>query len=276
VFKSLAELNAEFNLNLNLVTYMRLRESLCIFRERYRNRLNGVSGSLLEFFRPPKGEVKKIRRLLDKNTNKTPLASITSVETFLRLTEINLEPQLLVQHISLWSQNFLVNKFREFCFRFFYNQLSLNTRLSHYVINVSRTCTVCCVTNPAADPAQLADETFIHLFLDCPLTVTIQEWFSEKYLIRQLRIRNDRKIFFFTGSDVQLNSNVNLFDLILALTVQFLIWNNKCQKRALSPLTLDIDFRFYMENFFKHSSWLRSCKNRSTLINNENWDWLHN
>jgi|LakMenEpi03Aug12_release.lakeMendotaPanAssembly.Ray.scaffolds.fasta_scaffold1256798_2 hypothetical protein len=59
-----------------------------------------------------------------------------------------------------------------FAFKFFNNILGINTRTFHFATNPVRHCQFCSMGN-IVDPA---DETFLHLFLNCP---TVRAWHDE-------------------------------------------------------------------------------------------------
>jgi hypothetical protein len=78
---------------------------------------------------------------------------------------------------GLWGKSFLDNSTRTFLFKLHNNTLGINARLSHFVVNQSRTCTFCSLTrNPDPD----VDETILHLFFQCLSTelvvLKLQRW----------------------------------------------------------------------------------------------------
>jgi len=88
--------------------------------------------------------------------------------TFFRLTNSNFASDSeLSYRAALWNTQAFSNRQRTFLFKFFNNFLGLNTRISHFVENTSRSCTFCVLSGRVRPP----DETFFHLFLSCPTTV---------------------------------------------------------------------------------------------------------
>ena len=100
---------------------------------------------------------------------------MVSFFTLVRLPVPNKE--IIETVLGLWNTGGLNNRIRTFIFKFYNNLLGLNTRLSHFVANQTRGCTFC---EGTVTPAP--DETFIHLFLECPTTFDWQNQFLRKYL----------------------------------------------------------------------------------------------
>jgi hypothetical protein len=141
-FKSYAEITANTSINLNLVLYFRLRHAIMTFLGTIlRRKSDGTCVSLSSFFRIKYSPSRKIRLFLDNFARKNTPVQLRTTKTFLRLTELNnTNFQIrLSSMLAIWNTNCLTNKFREFCFKFFNNQLSINTRLSHFVQGQTRT-----------------------------------------------------------------------------------------------------------------------------------------
>jgi hypothetical protein len=62
----------------------------------------------------------------------------------------------------------------------------------------------------------------------------------------------EKKQLFFTGI-LRPNDKPNLYLTALAFTVQYLIWDARNQKRALQGLTLNNDFKFFIQGYFRNS-----------------------
>jgi hypothetical protein len=222
--KSLDDIVQDTGINFNLVTYMRLMDCFRDFRLR---RLvdTGKSESLIQFFSTKKGEAKKVRKFLDARQSKVKsIIDLCTSKTFIRLPELNELPLFYGKIAGFWSKNFLPNKVREFCFKFFNNQLPLNTRLSHFLPNITRGCTFCAINR--LDP--VPDEDFMHLFYRCPTTSTIHNWFDNKYKLLQEADNDDnRRRLFFLGS----TEDWNEASVLIIVVVQFLIWEMKINKK---------------------------------------------
>jgi len=124
--------------------------------------------------------------------------------------------------VSWWNLNCLPNRVRMFAFKFFNNILGLNTRTSHFAVNPTRNCQLCLLANND----NLPDETFIHLFLNCP---TVRAWhnnFIQKYFNNLILTPDERIKFFFLGILPQ--SNIpNFAVLSTVLLLQYCIWEEK-------------------------------------------------
>jgi hypothetical protein len=125
--------------------------------------------------------------------------------------------------ISIWNGQGITNRVKVFLFKFFNNILGINTRLSHFVPNQTRGCTFCSIngTNP------VPDETFAHIFFDCP---TVRNWhdrfLSEYTQIGYLRNEQERKNFFFLGRVLEPDGD-NYFITMTILTFQSVLWEQK-------------------------------------------------
>jgi hypothetical protein len=121
--------------------------------------------------------------------------------------------------LPVWNFFSFPNTFREFLFKFFHNRLPVNNRLANYA-DVAKSCTFCSIIGRNLGPVD--NETFIHLFLECPTTKKIHED-VEKTLF-DLEPDRTKKRWLGTG-------NEDFFSKIFFLTVQFFIWESKsrCQ-----------------------------------------------
>jgi Reverse transcriptase (RNA-dependent DNA polymerase) len=138
-FKSMNDLRASTGMEINLLLYIRLRHALTYFVGTCRVGNPSKSFSLSAFFRPVCGEARRFRKVLDNAIFTKKLETQPSVKTFFRLCGIDLSPDLNLGRIfGFWNNSFLTNRHREFCFKFFNNQLPINTRVSHFIDNHSR------------------------------------------------------------------------------------------------------------------------------------------
>jgi len=78
---------------------------------------------------------------------------------------------------------------REFEYTFFHNILGINTRVSHFVNNYSRSWTLCVTSRT---PVPVSDETFKHLFYDCQIVTGLRDKLLQKHY-PQILPMNDRK-----------------------------------------------------------------------------------
>jgi hypothetical protein len=265
---SIDEIATELNIDFSLATYMRLATALMQYRDRFARRATDTTSiSVTRFWNKKGGEAKKIRKVIDQASFiKKQLRSSTVFKTFLRLTNTDQEFVHAEKVYGFWAHGFLCNKIRDFCFKYVNNQLSLNTRRSHYIANINRACYFC-VSTGIADPP---DETFQHLFLECPVTVRTHKWFCGNYMNIQ-----DVNLFqgiFFSGSFPGTN-NFNNFGFNVAITIQWLIWDMKLNKRVLQPLTLNEIFVHIISNCLRVSPKLRHSKEMFRLLANNPIHW---
>jgi hypothetical protein len=95
---------------------------------------------------------------------------------------------------------------REFSFKFRNNILGINTRVSHFNRNVDRACMFCRITE--CNNAQLPDESFIHIFFECPSTKRVLDNFFTQYLNWNIDDRNGMKRILFTGMDPDMSTPI--------------------------------------------------------------------
>jgi hypothetical protein len=238
---SLDNLCANTGIEFNLVTYMRIHAFFEPLRNRFTRRLDEKSIPITEFLGTKKGDSKKVRKTLNKRINTVAVLRLRNIITFFRITETLANEAHVKMLLGMWSRHYLPNKIREFSFKFLNNSLAINTRLSHYVQNRQRGCTLCTIEGRVPVP----DETFIHLFYDCATTKNVHERFFRLYDLPD----NARKTILLGTIDVDEPFNEIIY--IWAIFIQFCIWEMKIYKRIYSGTTLDIDLRFFIENCFR-------------------------
>jgi hypothetical protein len=250
--KSLAQINLEFGVDFTLNTYMRLSGALTFFLEKKENVQPaipiGISAFLLSF---DKGS-RKIRKALSALVFKPELEKINSVVTFHNISNIgNVILSTTRSTISFWNFTGIKNTLRDFAYKFLYNQLGLNTRVSHFVQNHSRTCTFCELRN---DNIRF-DETFAHLFFDCPTTKKLHDKIITKYFA-VLENRNDqeKRRLWYLG---ETNGKANLFVTTAVFSFNFLIWNMKLKKEILHFSTVENNWLNLLDNSHKQSRKIR-------------------
>jgi hypothetical protein len=156
----------------------------------------------------------------------------------------------------------LFNHVKVFVLKFFHNTLGLNTRVSHFVDNYLRICELC----KAKSAIAMAEETFTHLFAECPVA---NLW--RKNWLREFFNKGDIPEASVTWKKVWLlgelagESECNIFIRTLILTFQYTIWECKLQHKAPSYHTVRTRFVYLYEDMLK--------LNRSVLeeITNNNY-----
>jgi hypothetical protein len=113
------------------------------------------------------------------------------------------------------------------------------------------------------------DETFPHLFLECETACKTQTWFAREYNLPVL----ERKNIFFIGTSGDPDSYNEVLH-IMAVLIQFFIWEMKLFKRIYSGTTLDIDFRFLLNNCFRNCSRLHNIRERLPIGIKNKLRWI--
>jgi hypothetical protein len=151
--------------------------------------------------------------------------------------------------------SFFENKTREFLFKFYNNLLGLNVRISHFNNNIGRGCTFCTLKN--ADP--VPDETFLHLFFDCPETYKLLNGFLTAFVPEFSNATRPEKIeLYFLSVNPLTNKNDNIFLSALTSFFNNFIWTCKLQKTLpnLNAMTNDIFFK--LETLRKNNTAFRA------------------
>ena len=147
---------------------------------------------------------------------------------------------LIKQLHCMWSYIFLPIWIREFAFKFFNNSLGLNTRMSNFVDNIDRACSLC-IAGSVFPPCE---ESFRHLFFYCNVTSAIQNAFLQRYfhgLSERLVNEDDKKKLWFEFRDKDDLS----YNLLLSTTIcifQSTIWEFKLKKKAPAFTTFMNEF----------------------------------
>ncbi len=238
--KTRMEVIIEFGFNLSVEAYAKIATSLNYFVRKMRpnNRNNGSVRSVTEEFLTLKQPGKKTRLWITKSSrDKIDIAKVKSFVTFRNLIGVELlDKNTLSARISMWNTSGITNRVRTFFLKFYNNILGLNVRTSHFVPNQNRNCAFCSVTG------QVHEESFIHLFFDCPTTRGWQENFLSKYIIPPGELTREETIgFFFFGTLPGLKTD-NTFVGTAALIFQYCIWEQKLTKKIPSFNTLDVKF----------------------------------
>ncbi len=260
--KSSNDLSRIHGLELSEVGYERLTKCLNHFISRLKATKNndGSKKTLISIFGKIKKPGAKIRECIVKKRKKQfELLKQSQIVTFSRITLTDLPTnEELGEVISLWSKNGFNTRIKTFLFKFYNNLLGLNTRVSHFDNSVDCSCTVCKINQsnnflglrvpvpvPAPVPVPTPDESFKHMFLDCPVVRKLHDQFLEKYF-NSLTFNSDseRAKFFFYGM-VPGQKKYNVFIHATVLIFQYVIWQMKLKKRILS---FESNTILFMEN----------------------------
>jgi hypothetical protein len=239
--KSRVELLLDSGVMIPVPAYVKIAASLNHFVRKMKpnNRSNGSSRFIVDEFIPLKNPGKKIRASLTKKSrNQLDVSKIKSVLKFQELSQTSLPcKEILGTRISLWNFSGITNRVRTFFFKFFNNILGLNTRISHFVPGQSRDCTFCLGTF-----GPISEETFIHLFYECPTTTDWHEKFLRKYFTDPENLNRDQKLNFFFNGLLPGTDNDNSFVRMAVYLFQYCIWEERLSKKKSSFGTLDLKF----------------------------------
>ncbi len=198
--KSSNDLSRFYGLDLGVQGYERLVKCLNHFVSKLKiSKTNdGSKKTLISVYEKLKKPGAKIREILIKKRKKPfDLAKQPQSVTFSRITNTVLpNNDAFGAMVSLWSKNGFNTRNKTFLFKFYNNILGLNTRVSHFDNSVDRRCTICKINqlsnsigtkmntvpvpaNPV--PAPIADESFKHMFFDCPIVKKLHDQFLNKY-----------------------------------------------------------------------------------------------
>ncbi len=232
--KSRIEILIEFGTTVPVPAYIKIAACLNHFVRKMRpnNRSNGSSRFIVDEFIPLKNPGKKLRgSLTKKGREQCDISKAKFVVKFRELTQTTLpSKETLGTRVSLWNLSGINNRVRTFLLKFFNNILGLNTRISHFGPGQSRDCTSCLGTI-----GPISEETFIHLFFECPTTTDWHEKFLNKYFTAPENLNREQKIFFFFMGLLPGTGKDNLFVSMAAYLFQYCKWEEKlCKKRDLS------------------------------------------
>jgi hypothetical protein len=254
------DLNISLGLNLSVLGYANLGGALNFFKNRRipNDKSDGTSISLETSLNIKKPAQKIRSSFVKKQKNSFDLSKQTTVTTFFRITGIEyIGNAEFSRIIKSWSSTGS-NRYRMFVFKFFNNILGLNTRTSHFGNNGTRHCFFC---TKSGRPD--TDESFIHLFLQCPTVTGWHDEFIEKFIVPQQPLDNpDRKKLFFLGI---YNGNYNSFLAAAVFHFQFSIWEEKLSKRI--PSFINLKTRF-LERFIESVVNTKKLQKAGLKINN--------
>jgi hypothetical protein len=251
--KSLDAISDELGVNFSLATYLRLSEAIAFFKMKKANAPItvpiGAQNFMLSF---EKGSQKFRRTLMEAKSVNYNLLNIPSVVTYRNLIGIpEMDSSQVKNLLGFWNFAVSPNTMREFIYKFLYNQLGLNTRVSHFVNNHPRGCTFCTLTNEHP----LADESFLHLFFSCPTVTNIRNKILSRYF---QNINNgtemEKKSFLFGCIDGGKN---NLFVNFAVFSLHYLIWQMKLRKEIIQFSIFELNWLSMLDAAHKQSSKIR-------------------
>jgi hypothetical protein len=256
--KSLDDINNEYDLNLTLVIYMRLQTAVHFFLEKKGGVPPAIPMSAHTFFSSFKKGSQGFRKIIGRKYNSAvDIQNIPSWNTFRTLTGLpEVSNSELKSLLGFWNFSGQPNTMREFIYKYFYNQLGLNTRVSHFVLNHSRNCTFCTLHRPVM--ANIPEESFKHLFFECEATKDRQSALVRKYFPEILPMTENEKLQFWMIGRVK--NKLNFFTLFSVLAFQCLIWQMKLRKELKYFSTLEQNWLYMLDTTFKQSKKIRDAR----------------
>ena len=204
--KSMRELNEAYNLNLNAVGYFNLCRA-AIHNKELKKGAGISSTSMSEFFASFKKGSKSCRNILAKPVKeKADPCKLTNIITFFQLIGIEIPPRTTVSNfVGIWNLSFIPNILPDFIFKFYNNKLGLNTCTSHFGGD-TRACTFCFLLK-----RDDTDETFAHLFYDCPAVEQIHSSIDRNLFNFILETTSDKKARWFGCNFMETEPFLRLF-----------------------------------------------------------------
>ena len=221
-FLDYESLNNIFGIQLTQGVYFRLRSSLLWTLKSKTSVVAGKSSDIVTFFGSFKKGSKKWRKILQQSLlDEIRVLELTSVRTFLSVSLLDgaeQDEKIIKKAISFWNYSFLPNHFREFLYKFYYNKLGINTRTSHFGGD-SRLCTFCTLRGGLSN-----DETFAHLFFDCPTVKLVHRQIDSTLLNLEYDANYNCRIRWM---GLCLPTKNNIFLQLFHLGIQYFIWQAK-------------------------------------------------
>jgi exonuclease III len=182
------------------------------------------------------------------------LAKNTRIKTFFSLISVQIPDEPVLKKLTAqWSINCYPVKLRDFIFKFRNNILGLNVRVNHFNNGQSRNCTFCTISRRPN-----FDETFLHIFYECPVTNHLLKQFFRIWTPELNFLNEDEeKKFVFLGINNLTGNLDNFFISTLSIFILFYIWSCKLSKRIPVLEGLKNDLFFEIESIRRLSSTLR-------------------
>jgi hypothetical protein len=129
---------------------------------------------------------------------------------------------------SLWTVNFFSNNMKTFLFKLHNNTLGYNGAVSHFVRNLSPSCTFCDLARNADDNVEKGS----HLFYDCVYVANVIDYIFGK-VTRIDNFEFSRREFFSTFNRRELIPAKNMVLTYLSKFIMKSLWD--CKQRFVMP-----------------------------------------
>ncbi len=262
-FKRCIDIERSANVCLGYDTYLAIRNVLQLFRNRKaRNRvISDRDSSFREFLENVKKPVRKLKVLISQSKKTgNNLATQQTVKGFFRIINVQyVGNQYYSKIIELWNSHNISSKLSMFIFKFFNNSLGINTRVSHFGDNVSRNCTFCRISHRAP-----VDETFTHLFVECPTTATWAQSFKSDFVGGHVLADNESKFKFWFLGQVEGDTVINIGRIIAILVFHSCVWENKLKKTTRTYLSFLNLFRdVFSQTICSNKKWKTNLESQN-------------
>jgi hypothetical protein len=140
---------------------------------------DGKSRTLLEHINSFRKGSKHFRKVICQTSFREKLSSSRQCKTFLRLIDCELPDTLRLSNLYTgWNFGFYPANVRVFLFKYYNNILGINSRVSHFNPLINGSCTFCGINGPYPPN----NETFVHIFFECPYVNDIILYMASRYL----------------------------------------------------------------------------------------------
>jgi Reverse transcriptase (RNA-dependent DNA polymerase) len=268
--RSLDEINNFLPVQLSLVTYLRISESIRFWDKSVAPNTNTGTDTGISFanfqMRSKKGS-KLYRNILSLTTKKKKESVLKkTLQNYLRVTSMNNHVEIDIgtgiEFFSWWNKGYANNRYKDFMFKFGHNLLGVNNRVANFNENINAGCTFCSLEKNFPVPV----ESFRHLFFDCPLTNKIHKSVEDRWLVGiNAGDEAARGKLWLLGSYTTGNRKTSEFLNTVVGVIQWYIWECKLKKNKLSWSGCSAFGLENLSNMLKVSSRLRESMYNSNL-----------
>jgi hypothetical protein len=198
---------------------------------------------------PIKGS-KRFRNILASEINAN-IPVIRSINTFADLVNLPVPDLQSVKKLyQSWYHTCLLNKVREFIFKFRYNYLGLNNRVNAFIRDADPRCTFCRIR----DNDTVNRDSLAHFFKNCATTSNLITQMRQKYFRNKINDEDFAEHYWYgTGTGTEHQSiNLLVWDLF-----RFVLYQFKQRRTVPNFVTFDKEFLFYIGITITSNSHLR-------------------
>jgi hypothetical protein len=254
----------ELGIFLTGTVHLRLQSAILHAKKKY-GKISSIKKekTVATFLNSFKKGSKKFRSCFDATKiSENNILELRTVLTFSALVDTPIEdPDTVAFAIGMWNCSFLPNDYREFLFKERNNCLGLNSRVAHFQENTTDQCSFCRILNRDT----VNRETFLHLFLDCPVTRTALNGFLR--LSGSNIHGNDPNLKFSYWFGFHNNEHSKSVALVFS-TFRFCIWKFRLRKRIPRSIELFEILDTLLKNIEKIKPKIGSAIKNSLLFPN--------